>query len=212
MTTKQALERAKELDLDLVEVAPLADPPVCRLLDFGKWKYEQDVRAKEARKRQSQVVVKEMKFRPKISTHDYEVKRNHVKRFLEEGSKVKITIMFRGREMAHTELGAKLLDRLGKDLAEIAGVELMPKLDGRNMTMVMAPFKRPDKLEKAAEKAAEKAVKAGEEEKAEKAWREGQKKHAPAPNGAPPAASAPADAAAPEPVAPPVPEPAPPVG
>ena len=189
MTTKQALERAKELDLDLVEVAPLADPPVCRLLDFGKWKYEQDVRAKEARKRQSQVVVKEMKFRPKISTHDYEVKRNHVKRFLEEGSKVKITIMFRGREMAHTELGAKLLDRLGKDLAEIAGVELMPKLDGRNMTMVMAPFKRPDKLEKAAEKAAEKAEKAGDAEKAEKAWREGQKKQAPGSNGAPPAAS-----------------------
>ncbi|MGH2720337.1 MAG: translation initiation factor IF-3 [Actinomycetota bacterium] len=189
MATKLALDRARELDLDLVEVAPLAEPPVCRLMDFGKWKYEQDVRAKEARKRQSQVVVKEMKFRPKISTHDYEVKRNHVRRFLEEGSKVKITIMFRGREMAHTELGAKLLDRLGKDLANVAGVELMPKLDGRNMTMVMAPFKRPDKLEKAAEKAAEKAVKAGQEAKAEKAWREGQKKPGPATDGAPPAAS-----------------------
>ena len=155
MPTRQALERARELDLDLVEVAPQADPPVCRLMDFGKWKYEQDVRAKEARKRQSQVVVKEMKFRPKISSHDYEVKRNHVRRFLEEGSKVKITIMFRGREMAHTELGAKLLDRLSKDLADVANVELIPKLDGRNMTMVLAPLKRPDKVEKAekAEKA-----------------------------------------------------------
>jgi translation initiation factor IF-3 len=230
MDTKKALERAKELDLDLVEVAPQADPPVCRLMDFGKWKYEQDVRAKEARKRQSQVVVKEMKFRPKISTHDYEVKRNHVKRFLEEGSKVKITIMFRGREMAHTELGAKLLDRLGKDLVEIAGVELMPKLDGRNMTMVMAPFKRPDKVEKAAEKAAEKAEKAGVEESREKAWRDekAEKKPAAAANGAPvrasPAGEAPAPAAEPAPPtvaesatpvaepAPPVPEPAPPVG
>jgi translation initiation factor IF-3 len=149
MPTRQALERARELDLDLVEVAPQADPPVCRLMDFGKWKYEQDVRAKEARKRQSQVVVKEMKFRPKISSHDYEVKRNHVRRFLEEGSKVKITIMFRGREMAHTELGAKLLDRLAKDLSDVANVELIPKLDGRNMTMVLAPIKRPDKPEKA---------------------------------------------------------------
>jgi translation initiation factor IF-3 len=148
MPTRQALERAKELDLDLVEVAPQAEPPVCRLMDFGKWKYEQDVRAKEARKRQSQVVVKEMKFRPKISSHDYEVKRNHVRRFLEEGSKVKITIMFRGREMAHTELGAKLLDRLAKDLLDLANIELMPKLDGRNMTMVLAPLKRPEKSEK----------------------------------------------------------------
>ena len=152
MPTRQALERARELDLDLVEVAPQADPPVCRLMDFGKWKYEQDVRAKEARKRQSQVVVKEMKFRPKISSHDYEVKRNHVRRFLEEGSKVKITIMFRGREMAHTELGAKLLDRLAKDLSDLANVELIPKLDGRNMTMVLAPLKRPEKGEKAERK------------------------------------------------------------
>jgi translation initiation factor IF-3 len=154
MPTRQALERARELDLDLVEVAPQADPPVCRLMDFGKWKYEQDVRAKEARKRQSQVVVKEMKFRPKISSHDYEVKRNHVRRFLEEGSKVKITIMFRGREMAHTELGAKLLDRLAKDLSDLANVELIPKLDGRNMTMVLAPLKRPEKVEKAERKPA----------------------------------------------------------
>lgn len=142
MPTAQALARAQELDLDLVEVAPQADPPVCRLLDFGKWKYEQDVRAKESRKRQSQVVVKEMKFRPKISGHDYEVKRRHVERFLSEGSKVKVTIMFRGREMAHTELGAKLLERLAGDLAGVGNIEVVPKLDGRNMVMVLAPVRR----------------------------------------------------------------------
>ena len=112
MPTATALARAKELDLDLVEVAPQADPPVVRIMDFGKWKYEQDVRAKESRKKQSQVIVKEMKFRPKISDHDFSIKKGHVERFLDEGDKVKVTIMFRGREMAHTELGAKLLDRL----------------------------------------------------------------------------------------------------
>jgi translation initiation factor IF-3 len=142
MPTATALARAKELDLDLVEVAPQADPPVCRIMDFGKWKYEQDVRAKESRKKQSQVIVKEMKFRPKISDHDFGIKKGHVERFLEEGDKVKVTIMFRGREMAHTELGAKLLDRLAKDLGEISQVEAAPKQDGRNMTMVLSPVKR----------------------------------------------------------------------
>ena len=142
MPTATALARAKELDLDLVEVAPQAEPPVCRIMDFGKWKYEQDVRAKESRKKQSQVIVKEMKFRPKISDHDFGIKRGHVERFLEEGDKVKVTIMFRGREMAHTELGAKLLDRLAKQLDEISQVEAAPKQDGRNMTMVLSPVKR----------------------------------------------------------------------
>ena len=142
MPTATALARAKELDLDLVEVAPQADPPVCRIMDFGKWKYEQDVRAKESRKKQSQVIVKEMKFRPKISDHDFGIKKGHVERFLDEGDKVKVTIMFRGREMAHTELGAKLLDRLAKDLGEISQVEAAPKQDGRNMTMVLSPVKR----------------------------------------------------------------------
>lgn len=145
MPTTTALARAKELDLDLVEVAPLADPPVCRIMDFGKWKYEQDVRAKESRKKQSQVVVKEMKFRPKISDHDFGIKRGHVERFLEEGDKVKVTIMFRGREMAHTELGTKLLDRLAKDLSETSQVEAAPKQDGRNMTMVLGPLKHQTK-------------------------------------------------------------------
>ena len=142
MPTATALARAKELDLDLVEVAPQADPPVVRIMDFGKWKYEQDVRAKESRKKQSQVIVKEMKFRPKISDHDFSIKKGHVERFLEEGDKVKVTIMFRGREMAHTELGAKLLDRLARELGELSQVEAAPKQDGRNMTMVLSPVKR----------------------------------------------------------------------
>jgi translation initiation factor IF-3 len=142
MPTATALARAKELDLDLVEVAPQADPPVVRIMDFGKWKYEQDVRAKESRKKQSQVIVKEMKFRPKISDHDFSIKKGHVERFLDEGDKVKVTIMFRGREMAHTELGAKLLDRLARELSEISQVETAPKQDGRNMTMVLSPVKR----------------------------------------------------------------------
>ncbi|GAC1367770.1 MAG: translation initiation factor IF-3 [Actinomycetota bacterium] len=145
MPTATALSRAKELDLDLVEVAPQAEPPVCRIMDFGKWKYEQDVRAKESRKKQSQVIVKEMKFRPKISDHDFGIKRGHVERFLEEGDKVKVTIMFRGREMAHTELGAKLLDRLAKDLSDLSAVEAAPKQDGRNMTMVLGPTRKPVK-------------------------------------------------------------------
>lgn len=124
-------------------------------MDYGKWKYEQDVRAKEARKKQSHVVVKEMKFRPKISSHDYDVKKRHVERFLNGGSKVKITIMFRGREMAHTELGARLLESLSTELAEIAAVEMTPKLDGRNMVMVLAPGRRDRKTAKVAPPAEE---------------------------------------------------------
>ena len=137
-----ALRIAKELDLDLVEVAPLAKPPVCRLLDYGKYKYEQAIKDKEARKRQSSVVVKEMKMRPKIDPHDYATKKGHIERFLGQGHKVKLTIMFRGREMAHTELGAKILRRLEADLADMAIVETPSKLDGRNMTMVFSPKKK----------------------------------------------------------------------
>ena len=132
---------AEEQDLDLVEVAPQADPPVCRIMDYGKYKYEQAVRQKEARKKQSLIVVKEMKMRPKIDRHDYETKKGHVVRFLRQGAKVKVTIMFRGREMSHQELGRKLLDRLADDLSDIARIETMPKLDGRNMTMVLSPLK-----------------------------------------------------------------------
>ncbi len=139
--TDEALRMAQDLDLDLVEVAGQADPPVCRIMDYGKYKYEQAVKQKEARKKQSLVVVKEIKMRPKIDRHDYETKKGHVVRFLRQGAKVKVTIMFRGREMAHSELGRKLLDQLAADVADIAKVDTMPKLDGRNMTMVLGPYK-----------------------------------------------------------------------
>ena len=141
LETRAALEMAQEQDLDLVEIAPQADPPVCRIMDYGKYKYEQAVRKKEARKKQSLVVVKEMKMRPKIDRHDYETKKGHVVRFLEQGAKVKVTIMFRGRETVHPELGQRLLDRLADEVQEIAKVDTPPKLDGRNMTMVLSPHK-----------------------------------------------------------------------
>jgi translation initiation factor IF-3 len=140
--TRDALNRAQALDLDLVEVAPQADPPVCRIMDYGKFKYERDVKQKEARKKQSRTGLKEIKFRPKIDPHDYATKKGHVTRFLSAGNKVKVTIMFRGREMAHTDLGRKILDRLVADLGSLAIVESMPKQEGRNMIMVVGPNKR----------------------------------------------------------------------
>jgi translation initiation factor IF-3 len=140
--TREALRQARELDLDLVEVAPQADPPVARIMDYGKYKYERDVKQKEARKKQSRSGLKEIKFRPKIDPHDYGTKKGHVERFLAGGNKVKVTIMFRGREMAHTDLGRKILDRLVNDLGETVVVEAMPKQEGRNMIMVIAPSKR----------------------------------------------------------------------
>jgi len=142
VSTQEALRRAQELDLDLVEVAPQAAPPVARIMDYGKFKYERDIRQKEARKKQSRIEVKEIKFRPKIDAHDYSTKKGHVERFLKAGSRVKITIMFRGREMAHTELGRRILDRLVADLEGVAVVDSAPKQDGRNMVMVIAPAKK----------------------------------------------------------------------
>ena len=139
--TDEALKMAQDQDLDLVEVAAQAEPPVCRIMDYGKFKYEQAVKQKEARKKQSLVVVKEIKMRPKIDRHDYETKKGHVVRFLRQGAKVKVTIMFRGREMAHMDLGRRLLDRLSEDVIEIAKVEVPAKVDGRNMTMVLNPLK-----------------------------------------------------------------------
>jgi translation initiation factor IF-3 len=148
LSLPDALRIARELDLDLVEVAPQARPPVCRLLDYGKYRYEMGLKAKEAKRKQGAFVLKEMKMRPKIDRHDYGTKKGHIERFLGEGHKVKVTIMFRGREMAHTDLGAKILDRLAHDLESMAHVETMPKLDGRNMTIVFAPTKkRVEKLE-----------------------------------------------------------------
>ena len=125
-----------------MEVAPNANPPVCKIMDFGKYKYEQDVRRKESRRKTSNVVIKEMKFRPKIDEHDYSTKTKHVERFLNEGSKVKITIMFRGREMAHPELGKKILDRIAEQVKDVGNVEAAPRVDGRNMLMVLAPVKK----------------------------------------------------------------------
>jgi translation initiation factor IF-3 len=142
VSTQDALRQAQDLDLDLVEVAPQATPPVARIMDYGKFKYERDIRQKEARKKQARIEVKEIKFRPKIDPHDYATKKGHVERFLRTGARVKVTIMFRGREMARTELGRKILDRLVADLADSAIVESLPKQDGRNMVMVLAPTKK----------------------------------------------------------------------
>jgi translation initiation factor IF-3 len=139
----RALTTAREQELDLVEVAPNANPPVCRIMDYRRWQYEQQQRRKESRKKATNVVIKEMKFRPKIDGHDYTTKMKHVQRFLGEGNKVKLTIMFRGREMAHPELGLKILNKIAEDVAEIAVVESSPRQDGRNMTMVLHPTKKP---------------------------------------------------------------------
>jgi translation initiation factor IF-3 len=141
VSVQEALRRAQELDLDLVEVAPTANPPVCRIMDYGKFKYERDVRQKEARKRQVRVEVKEMKMRPKIDPHDYRTKKGHIERFLKAGARVKVTIMFRGRETSHPERGRDLLMRLAEDVKELGVVESPPLLDGRNMVMVLGPTK-----------------------------------------------------------------------
>jgi translation initiation factor IF-3 len=141
IATDKALEMARDRDLDLVEVAPDARPPVARLLDYSKYKYEQEQKAKAARKHQQQVNVREIKLRPKIADHDYETKKGHVERFLRNRAKVKVTIMFRGREQAHPERGRALLQRLYEDLAEIATIEQDPQQEGRNMHMMVAPSK-----------------------------------------------------------------------
>jgi translation initiation factor IF-3 len=137
-----ALALAQEADLDLVEVAPTARPPVCKLMDYGKFKYESALKARESRKNQTQTVVKEIKLRPKIDPHDYGTKKGHVERFLKQGDKVKVTIMFRGREQSRPELGHRLLQRLAADVQELGFVEAQPKLDGRNMIMVIGPHKK----------------------------------------------------------------------
>jgi len=139
--TPEALAYAQERDLDLVEVAADARPPVCRVLDYSKYKYEQEQKLKAARKHQQQITVREIKFRPKIAQHDYDTKKGHVVRFLRHQDKVKVTIMFRGREMAHPERGQMILERLAEELAELAVVEQRPLQDGRNMTMMLAPSK-----------------------------------------------------------------------
>jgi translation initiation factor IF-3 len=138
----EALSMARDLELDLVEVADKAAPPVCRIMDYGKYKYEAAQRAKESRKKSTNVVVKEMKYRPKIGPGDFETKTRSVEKFLGQGHKVKITIMFRGREVYHPELGRKILDQVAEEVVDVGRVEIYPKLDGRNMTMVLAPDKK----------------------------------------------------------------------
>ena len=141
LKTPDALTFAQERDLDLVEVAPEARPPVCRVLDYSKYKYEQAQKVKQARKHQQQITVREIKFRPKIAEHDYDTKKHHVERFLRHKDKVKVTIMFRGREVTHPERGTAILDRLAEELSELGVVEQRPMQEGRNMTMMMAPSK-----------------------------------------------------------------------
>jgi translation initiation factor IF-3 len=139
---EDALRLAQESDLDLVEVAPMARPPVAKLMDYGKFKYESAMKDREARKNQAHTIIKEMKLRPKIDQHDYETKKGHVVRFLKAGDKVKITIMFRGREQSRPELGFRLLQRLAEDVAQLGFVESSPKQDGRNMVMVLGPVRK----------------------------------------------------------------------
>ncbi len=176
--TNDALRLAQEADLDLVEIAPQGKPPVCKLMDYGKFKYENAQKAREARRNQTNVIIKEMKLRPKIDAHDYETKKGHVVRFLNAGDKVKITIMFRGREQHRPELGFRLLQRLAADVEELGFIESSPKQDGRNMIMVLGPHKKKADAKaevKAAKetKAAERAADLAEEESEKKAAQTG---------------------------------------
>ena len=139
VTPATAIDMAEEVGLDLVEISPGASPPVCKIMDFGKYKYEQQKKAVEAKKKQKIIEIKEVKFRPNIDTHDYDVKMRSVTKFLGDGDKVKVTLRFRGREMAHQELGRGLLQRIAGDIEEIAKIEAMPKMEGRQMIMVVAP-------------------------------------------------------------------------
>lgn len=150
----QALRIADSQSLDLVEIAPNANPPVCRIMDYGKFKYDQAIKAKQARKKQAKIEIKEMKFRPKIDVGDYNTKKKHVLRFLGAGNKVKITIMFRGREMAHPDQGLNILERLADDLGDVAVIEQQPKMEGRNMHMLIAPVPASMAAKRKKEKAA----------------------------------------------------------
>ncbi len=141
VTSEKALEMATDAGLDLVEISPNSNPPVCKIMDFGKYKYEQQKKEAEARKKQKTIDVKEIKFRPNTDTHDYEIKMRSVKKFLENGDKVKVTLRFRGREMAHVELGRNLLERVVVDVSDLGKVDEIPKVEGRQMVMVINPVK-----------------------------------------------------------------------
>ena len=161
---EDAIRMAQENDLDLVEVAPEAKPPVAKIMDYGKFKYQEALKARENRRSQVNAVVKEMKLRPRIESHDYDTKKNHIERFLLGGDKVKVTIMFRGREQSRPEMGYKLLARLAEDLAEVSMVEFAPKQDGRNMVMVLAPNRRKSEAVRAKQVARDKADKTSDTE------------------------------------------------
>jgi translation initiation factor IF-3 len=186
---EDALRLAQEADLDLVEVAPQARPPVCKLMDFGKYKYESDMKAREARRNQAHTVLKEIRLRLKIDPHDYGTKRGHVERFLKQGDKVKVMIMFRGREQSRPEMGYRLLQRMAADVAEFGYVESTPKQDGRNMIMVIGPHKKKAEAKAEAKEQRQEQRRQREEERADMD-----------------AAAADADAAAPQPA--PTPQPA----
>ncbi len=159
---EDALRLAAEADLDLVEVAPMARPPVAKLMDYGKFKYEAAMKARESRKNQVNTVIKEIKLRPKIDAHDYGTKKGHVVRFLNGGDKVKVTIMFRGREQSRPELGFRLLQKLAEDVAELGFVESSPKQDGRNMVMVLGPAKKKTAVRNEKKRDAERSTTASE--------------------------------------------------
>lgn len=161
---EDAIRMAQENDLDLVEVAPEAKPPVAKIMDYGKFKYQEALKARENRRSQVNAVVKEMKLRPRIESHDYDTKKSHIERFLLGGDKVKVTIMFRGREQSRPEMGYKLLARLAEDLAEVSMVEFAPKQDGRNMVMVLAPNRRKSEAVRAKQVARDKADKTSDTE------------------------------------------------
>ena len=191
---EDALRLALEADLDLVEVAPLAKPPVCKLMDFGKYKYEAAMKERESRRNQSHTVIKEMKLRPKIDSHDYETKKGHVERFLRAGDKVKITIMFRGREITHRNLGTQILDDVVGDLKDIAVVEQTPRLEGKQMFMILGPN---NKVAQRARDAHRNALLAAEKEKLERKGVEGGPDEKPAESADVAKAPIPAPAAAP---------------
>ena len=161
---EDAIRMAQENDLDLVEVAPEARPPVAKIMDYGKFKYQEALKARENRRSQVNAVVKEMKLRPRIESHDYDTKKSHIERFLLGGDKVKVTIMFRGREQSRPEMGYKLLARLAEDLAEVSMVEFAPKQDGRNMVMVLAPNRRKSEAVRAKQVVRDKTDKTSETE------------------------------------------------
>jgi translation initiation factor IF-3 len=211
MRTTDALRYAQDRDLDLVEVAPEARPPVCRVLDYSKYKYEQAQKLKQARKHQQQITIREIKFRPKIAENDYKTKKGHVERFLRHKDKVKVTIMFRGREVTHPERGVMILDRLAEELAEIGTVEQRPIQDGRNMTMMLGPSKAvlsgeiaiPSKGHDHADEVAEPAETTSESaETTSETTSEAPEKTAAAPEPAPEATTPAATAPAPEAEAP----------